>query len=446
MRFADLTSWLRWQETLHPSAIDLGLERVAAVWSRMCTAAVPFPVITVAGTNGKGSCAAMLESIYRAAGYRTACYTSPHLLLYNERLRVDGQEVTDAALCAAFERVDQARADTTLTYFEFGTLAALDLFVRARPDLTILEVGLGGRLDAVNILDPDVAVITTIGLDHTAWLGETLDEIAIEKAGILRAGQPAVIGHRTPSPALLERAATLECSLFILGRDFDWMNEGSGWRWTGPGLEWAGLPPLPLHGAFQRDNAATALMALSCLGPGLGTARYSGQDSSLHLSLDDLRRGLEQVRLTGRFQILPGEVAWILDVAHNGQAAQALAANLRAFGCRGRLHGVLGVLQDKDPRAIAAPLAELVHRWYLGQAAGPRALPTSKLVAKLAGIATDSNSSDFPTIEAALEAASAQARPGDCILAFGSFTTIESALQETCNPHRIASSHAYPTP
>jgi dihydrofolate synthase/folylpolyglutamate synthase len=425
MQFDDLQDWLRWQQTLHPSAIDLGLERVATVWSRLQRGPVPFPVITIAGTNGKGSCTAILESIYLAASYRTACYTSPHLLRYNERVRLEGLEIDDEALCAAFDRVDQARGSIGLTYFEFGTLAALDLFVRARPDLAILEVGLGGRLDAVNILDPDVSIVTAIGLDHTAWLGDTLDEIAVEKAGIFRPGRPAVVGHHSPSPALIEQSERLGCDLFMLGRDFRWEDDGSDWRWIGPGVEWTGLPPLLLRGVFQRDNAASALMALRCQSP------------RLPVSIEQLCLGLQRARLDGRFQILPGNVAWILDVAHNEQAALALADNLRSYGCRGRLHAVLGVLRDRDPRAIAWPLAAMVDHWYLGQSLDPRALPATDLLAAMVGTGTIGSVKSFGDIAEALAAARATARPGDCILAFGSFTTVEAALRWT---HSRASS------
>lgn len=417
MRFDKLQDWLRWQQTLHPSRIDLGLERVAMVWSRLRAEPVPFSVISVAGTNGKGSCAAMLESIYLAAGYRTACYTSPHLLRYNERVRLDGIEVEDADLCAAFARVDEARSGTTLTYFEVGTLAALDLFVRAEPDVAILEVGLGGRLDAVNILDPDVAVVTTIDFDHTAWLGGTLDEIAAEKAGIFRRRRPAVVGHRSPSPALVQRAEALDCDLFVLGREFDAEGDDSLWRWTGPGEEpWAKLPSPAMRGAFQRDNAATALMAVSCL------ARR------LPVEADGVRRGLQRARADGRFQILPGVPTWILDVAHNAQAARALAENLRSYRCRGRIHAVLGTLKERDPRTIAEPLAGLIDCWYLGQARDSRALPVANLRAAMDGVAENYRLRAYSDINEALDAAAARARPEDCILAFGSFTTVEAAL------------------
>jgi dihydrofolate synthase/folylpolyglutamate synthase len=419
MRFNDLQGWLRWQETLHPTSIELGLARIRAVWSQLHEGPLPFAVITVAGTNGKGSCAAMLESTYRAAGYRTACYTSPHLLRYNERIRLDGMEIDDATLCAAFERVEQSRGRSSLTYFEFGTLAALDLFIRARPDVAILEVGLGGRLDAVNILDPDVSVVTTIGLDHTAWLGETLDEIAAEKAGIFRPGRPAIVGHRSPSHALTQKSKVLGCDLLALGRDFDWEDEGTTWRWSGWRQVLTGLPRPALRGTFQLDNASAAQMALSCL------------SSRLPVSAWQRCRGLQDARLDGRFQVLSGEVTWILDVAHNVQAAQALADNLRSFHCSGRLLAVLGVLKDKDPRGIAEPLAEQVHSWYLGESADPRALPSADLRRRMEGISGEKNLSAFGDIAKALQAAEEEARPGDCILALGSFTTVEAALRRT---------------
>jgi dihydrofolate synthase/folylpolyglutamate synthase len=289
--------------------------------------------------------------------------------------------------------------------------------------VVILEVGLGGRLDAVNILDPDVSVVTTIGRDHTAWLGETLNEIAAEKAGIFRRERPAVVGHRSPCRALLARSQDLGCDLFVLGRDFDWEGEGPGWRWTGPGLERPGLPDLLLRGAFQRDNASTALMAVSCLSP------------RLPVSLGHRCRGLQGARLDGRFQVLPGEVTWILDVAHNGQAAEALAANLRAYPCQGRRHAVLGVLRDKAVDEILGPLMPLFSTWDLGQAGDPRALPVADLRAAVAAALAGMGTADavpihaHGSIAAALGAARGRAGAGDCVVVFGSFTTVEAALR-----------------
>jgi dihydrofolate synthase/folylpolyglutamate synthase len=417
VRFTDLEGWLRWQETLHPKAVELGLERVDAVWTRLSPGSLPCALITIAGTNGKGSCAAILEAIYRAAGFRTACYSSPHLLRYNERIRLDGREVDDASLCAAFGRVDDARRGSTLTYFEFGTLAAFDLFARYAPDVAILEVGLGGRLDAVNVLDPDVAIVTTIGRDHTAWLGESLDEIAAEKAGIFRPGRPAIVGHRSPAATLTARAEALGCGLSVLGREFDWECDGDGWRWCGQGLIRPGLPVPAMKGAFQRDNAAAVLMAISCLSP------------RLPVSLEHIRLGLRRARMPGRFQVISGEVTWILDVAHNAQSARALAANLQSFPCGGRLHAVLGTLKDKEPAQIAGPLARAVGVWHLGQARTPRALPTRELHAALEAVDLCPDVRLYTDIEDALDGAEAAAQAGDCVLAFGSFTTVEAALR-----------------
>jgi len=361
----------------------------------------------------------MLESVYRAAGFRTAWYSSPHLLRYVERIRIDGREVDEATLCAAFDRVETARGDTPLTYFEFGTLAALTIFAGTELEAVILEVGLGGRLDAVNLIDSDVALVTTIARDHTAWLGESLEQIAFEKAGIFRPRRPVVIGHRGPRESLLGRAASLGCELYLLGRDFDWEGDGPNWRWKGPGQTNVSLPPPALRGQFQYDNASAAMMAVSCLA------------HRLPVAAENIRLGLQQARIPGRFQVLPGEVPWILDVAHNAQAAEALASNLAAFHCTGRVHAVFGVLSDKEPTAIVRPLVSRVQRWYLGQSSDSRALPAEALRAALSTIDLGPDLHQYATIEGALEAAVQAARPGDCILIFGSFTTVEVALRRT---------------
>ena len=421
MRFTHLHDWLTWQEGLHPRAIELGLERVGRVWDRLGTRVLPFPVITLAGTNGKGSTAAMLEAIFGAAGYRTALYTSPHMLRYNERIRLGGQEVSDQALCEAFARVDAARGEESLTYFEFGTLAALDLFLRARPDLAILEVGLGGRLDAVNLIDADLAIITSIGRDHMAWLGETLEEIALEKAGILRPGRPLILGHRDPLPVLLERARALDCPTSILGRDFDWSEDPPGWRWTAPGLPPLNLAPPALRGRIQLDNAATVIMA---------TTRLRDR---LPVAAAHLRQGLQRARLPGRFQVISGATTWILDVAHNGPAAQVLAEQLASFPCPGRHHAVFGVFADKAVLEVAGPLLDWVDCWHLGAADHPRALPAPDLGSVLAELAAAQGRrlkiKEYAGLGAAIAGAARSALSGDCILAYGSFTTVEAVLR-----------------
>jgi dihydrofolate synthase/folylpolyglutamate synthase len=413
----DLEAWLEWQSQLHPKTIDLGLERVAMVWSRLGPKPPPFPVITVGGTNGKGSCVAMLEAIYRAAGYRTAAYTSPHLIRYNERVRLDGEPVTDDALCAAFARVEQARDGAPLTYFEYGTLAALDLFVRARPEIAILEVGLGGRLDAVNLLDAEVAVVTSIGLDHTAWLGETLDEIAAEKAGIFRPGRPAVIGQADAPPRLRAMAEQCGSRPLQIGREIQLELAAAGWVWRGPSGESLALPDPALRGAFQYANAAAAIAAVAALRERLPVAAAA------------VRAGIQSACLLGRFQVIRGTPTWILDVAHNREAAQALASNLRAFACPGRVRAVLAVLADKVPEAIVQPLLHWVSDWYLTQSDDPRAMPAEVLLGRLQALLPAGTGHPFGQVRAALQAAAADSAPGDAVLVVGSFTTVGEALR-----------------
>jgi dihydrofolate synthase/folylpolyglutamate synthase len=417
MRFDNLDAWLDWQAGLNPRRMELGLDRVHQVWSRLGPGLLPFRVITVGGTNGKGSCAAMIEAIAEAAGYRTACYTSPHVQRYNERVRVGAEPVGDEALCEAFERVEQARGDTPLTYFEFGTLAALDLFVRAAPDLAILEVGLGGRLDAVNLIDADVSVVTRIARDHTDWLGEDLEAIAFEKAGIFRVRRPAVIGQPDAPPRLRQEAMNRGSRVLQLGREIQAETAVGGWTWVGPAGERLALPLPALRGPFQTQNAAAAIAALNCL------------RDRLPVPVNAIRVGLQRARLQGRFQVVPGEVTLVFDVAHNGDAAEALAGNLRVLGCPGRRRAVLAVLKDKEPEAIATPLLSLVRDWYLTSSDDPRAMPTGELAARLDPVLGDAAVTTAPDVPSAIAAACAAAEPGDCILVFGSFTTVGEGLR-----------------
>jgi len=421
-RLQTLTDWLAWQETLHPSRIDLRLERVGAVWARLhpelTPGRLPCAVITVGGTNGKGSCVAYLEAWSLAAGFRCGAYTSPHLLRYNERIRIDGEMATDADLCAAFARIDQARAESSLTYFEFGTLAALDLFVRAGVEIALLEVGLGGRLDAVNIIDADVALVASIGHDHAAWLGDSLDQIAFEKAGIFRAGRPAVIGQRDAPERLRARAEELGALPLQLGQAFAWTAEVGQWTWRGPNGKGYGALPLPaLRGQRQLDNAAAALCALEQL------------SDRFPLNPAQIRQGLLRVKLEGRFSVRPGRPTWILDVAHNAEAARTLAENLASYPCTGRRLAVLSLLGDKDARAVMAPLAAIIERWHLGLAATDRAMRLEELTAALADVAPTAATVPHASLDQALAAAAAEAAPDDLILVFGSFMTVEAALR-----------------
>jgi len=415
MKFTRLDDWLRWQETLHPSAIDLGLDRVRRVWDKLGDRPAPC-VITVGGTNGKGSCVAYLDAILRAAGYRVGCYTSPHLMRYNERITIDGQQVSDEDLVAVFQRVEDARGDISLTYFEFGTLAAFCLFAQRDLDVAVLEVGLGGRLDAVNIIDADAALVTTVDLDHAAWLGPDRESIGREKAGILRAGKPAVYGETDPPLSLLQVAEGLGVSLWIAGRDFRSNLDENGWSWqAGKTLRHA-LPLPALRGRHQIGNAAAVLAVLHLLSERLPVDQRA------------LRAGLVAVSSAGRFQVLPGRPRVVLDVAHNPQAARVLAENLELMAPRGHLLAVFSALADKDIPAIVAPLKRMVKHWYLAPLEGPRALNAGELTQRLTSGGDKPDCSTAPSITEAFDAAMADAGPEDIIVAFGSFLVVGAML------------------
>lgn len=417
MRFPTLDAWLAWQETLHPAAIDLTLQRVAQVWGNLGARQLAPTVITVAGTNGKGSCVAYLESILRCAGYRVGAYTSPHLLRYNERVRVDGLEASDSQLCAAFQRVDEARANTTLTYFEFGTLAALDIFSRSTLDAVILEVGLGGRLDAVNIVDPDVALVTSIGIDHTDWLGPDREHIAREKAGVFRAGCPAVCGDPQPPASLLDYAAKLAAPLYTLGRDFHFDAAESAWTWRGPhGVVRASLTYPSLRGACQLQNAASVVMVLELI------------RGRLPVSQSALRQGLAQASLAGRFQVLSVQPTTILDVAHNPDAAATLTASLRKHPCTGRTLAVFAMLADKDMVAVVRALDAVVDEWHAAPLPVPRGATALQVATALGTAQPRGTVHIHPGVLDAYQSARARARNDDRIVAFGSFYTVSALL------------------
>ncbi|UCE88520.1 MAG: bifunctional tetrahydrofolate synthase/dihydrofolate synthase [Pseudomonadota bacterium] len=417
MRFDSLQAWLDWQETLHASKIELGLGRVAEVYHRLHEAAPPFCAITVAGTNGKGSSAAMLAEILRAAGYCTGLYSSPHLFRYNERIRIDGEAATDESICDAFERVDQARGDVTLTYFEFGTLAALDLFMREGLDVAVLEVGMGGRLDAVNIVDPDVALITAIGVDHTDWLGSDRESIAREKGGIMRPGCPAVCSDPHVPRALEVLAASSGTELYQLGKEYGFSDAGREWSWWCEDLRYESLPHPALRGAHQLQNAAGVLMALKLVAGRLPVPRAA------------VRAGLLAVQLPGRFEVVSGEVTRVLDVAHNPDGARALAAALAGWSVAGKTRAVVGVLADKDISGLLAPMLAQVDAWYLADLNVARGASADDLAHALAALdveTLDTPVQCFPGPHSALRAAAADSDSGDRIVVFGSFHTVEA--------------------
>lgn len=411
-RFATLKDWLDWQETLHPSAIDLGLERVDRVADRLRCHKPAQLVITVAGTNGKGSSVAMLEAILSRAGYRVGCYTSPHLLRYNERLRLCGEEVTDQALCAAFARIDRARGEDSLTYFEFGTLAALDIMSHETLDVALLEVGLGGRLDAVNIIDADAALITSIGIDHTEWLGTDRESIAREKAGIMRAACPVVCGDTDPPYSLRAEADNVGAILRVLGQDFSLGETASGWHWQGGHSHYRDLPRPALSGAHQLANAGAVLMLLEML------------EERLPLTEKSVRSGLKWVQLRGRVQRLTGRVEQVLDVSHNAQAALALMDALRVLPLSGNTHAVLGMMRDKDTESFVRALDPQVSCWYPVGLAGERASPVEELAARIASIAGEERVIACRAVADAVELLKDKAGPGDRVLVCGSFYTV----------------------
>jgi dihydrofolate synthase / folylpolyglutamate synthase len=418
VKFLTLDAWLAWQETLHPSAIDLGLERPGQVLERMSIGRPAPIVITVAGTNGKGSSVAMLESILLAAGYRVGCYTSPHLQRYNERIRIDGTEVDDTALCESFERIDHARGELSLTYFEFGTLAAFDLFARANLDVALLEVGLGGRLDAVNLIDADVALITAIDLDHASWLGNDRETIAREKAGIMRSDLPAVCSDPNPPQSLFDHAVELGTRLHTLSREYGFQQTGEGWQWWCSDESPLALPLPALRGDFQLQNAAGVLMALHLI------------KDRLPLSPQQIRQGLLAVRLSGRFELTPGEVVEIADVAHNPQSAAALAENLRQMPVAGKTLAVVAMLSDKDQEAVVRAMTPVIDAWYvagLDVARGGDAAALAATVKKVIGNAP----SIAATVKDALRQARVAAQPGDRIVIFGSFYTVAERMDAT---------------
>jgi dihydrofolate synthase/folylpolyglutamate synthase len=414
-----LQDWLAHCERLHPKSIDLGLERVRAVADRMGLA-FDCPVVTVAGTNGKGSTCAMLEAIALQAGWRTGVYTSPHLVRFEERCRIRGEIVQASQLLPHFERVESARQDAPLTYFEFTTLAILSLMAASELELAILEVGLGGRLDAVNIIDTDCAVITGIDLDHTELLGRDRESIGREKAGILRGGRPAIVSDPVPPHSVLQYAQALGADLWLLGRDFNFSGDRQQWAWAGRGRRYAGLAYPALRGANQLLNASGVLAAFEAL------------RSRVPVTAQAIRNGLAMVDLPGRFQIVPGQPTLVLDVAHNPHAAAALAANLDAMGFYPATHAVFGAMADKDLDTIFARVGPLVDRWYFCDLPTARAATAQQLAQRWQASSAHRALpvSTHPTPQDALASAVGAADPADRILVFGSFFTVGGVLQD----------------
>jgi len=426
-----LAEWLALQEAAHPKSIDLGLARVGAVARRLGIERPQSAVVTVGGTNGKGSTAAHLEAVWLAAARSVGLFTSPHFLRYNERIRIDGVEAEDAAIVAAFERIEAARGATSLTFFEYNTLAALLLFAERSVELALLEVGLGGRLDATNLVDADVSVVCSVGFDHRDWLGETLEEIGAEKAGIFRSGRPAVLGTARMPASVYSAIERLGAKPIVAERDFSWQLAPAPrgephWSYQGARLSLGDLPPSALAGPIQYRNAATALAALEALAAH-GQRSNTAAQVVAKLDTQTVAAALRRVRLAGRFQIVPGVVEWILDIAHNPPAAEVLASQLAERPCQGRTLGVVGILGDKDAPAIASALAPALDRWFLCSLEGPRGISATELARRLEPVVHDPTLTD--SVPEGCAAARAAARPGDRVVVCGSVHTVGPALE-----------------
>ncbi|MBZ2208540.1 bifunctional tetrahydrofolate synthase/dihydrofolate synthase [Massilia soli] len=417
-----LPAWLALLESRHAEVhIDMGLDRVRAVKERMALA-FDCPVIMVAGTNGKGSTCAMLESILLRAGYKVGLYIKPHFLDFNERARIGGELASDEALVASFNAVEAQRGDAALTYFEFTTLAIMHLLAGSGIDVAILEVGLGGRLDAVNVIDADVAIVTSVDIDHTDYLGDTREKIGFEKAGIFRPGKAAICSDPVPPASLVAHAEAIQADLWLLGRDFNYSGDKQQWNYGGRGQRRNSLGYPSLRGANQLLNASAALAALEVL------------RLELPVGAQEVRTGLVLVELPGRFQVLPGRPTVILDVAHNPHAASALGQNLGNMGFHPFTYAVFGIMEDKDIDGVVAPMAEFVDHWCVADLPSPRSASAGKLAAKLDALRpADAKDGDFSVSAfadpgAAFANAMSRAGENDRIVVFGSFYTVAGVM------------------
>ncbi|NOT12622.1 MAG: bifunctional tetrahydrofolate synthase/dihydrofolate synthase [Methylococcaceae bacterium] len=418
MRFDTLRGWLAWQESLHPQSIDLGLERSTRVYKALDPAGIKPITITVAGTNGKGSCVAYLEAMYRAQGYRVGAYTSPHILRYNERIKINGEPVPDELICEAFSRIEAVRDDTSLSYFEFGTLAALDIFRRAELDVQLLEVGLGGRLDAVNIVDPDVALIATIGIDHVEWLGSTREAICREKAGIFRASIPAIIGDPEPPASLTQSIIDSQALPYRIGQDFGYDKSTSGWNWFFGERKIQNLPEPGLKGEHQYRNASSVILAVVQL------------EQRLPISDQSIRMGLQNVHLSGRFQLIEGKPTVLLDVGHNPQAVRTLVEYLDTNFPGKRIHAIFSMMKDKDIAGVLEIMSPVIHDWYFAPLVNTRAASESMMREIFTQSAVSIVYFGFTGFVDAFEAAKKQSHADDLLLVFGSFFLVSDCLFE----------------
>jgi len=411
-----LPDWLARLETLSPREIDLGLGRVDQILERLALTR-PKHVFHVAGTNGKGSCVALLEALLRHDGACIGSYTSPHIIRYNERIRIDGREASDEQIVAAFERIEALRGNVPLTYFEYGTLAALVVFADANVDTAILEVGMGGRLDAVNAVEPDAGIITNISLDHCGWLGEDIETIAVEKAGIMRRGKPIVFASRKMPRTIKERAKAIRAKLIAAGHDYDWSGGHEGWTWSGSQQQLLNLKRPALPGEHQLENAAGVLAMLEVAG------------RSDLLQVDIVNDALSGLQLAGRMQRIDGTHRYLLDVAHNAAAAQALASTLGEQARSGQTVAIIGMLDDKDVAGIVTPLLSYVDRWIAVTADSTRAIESGELARQVANLANKACLA-AESLSQALEEAESLTSGDDQVLVTGSFYLVGPVLSE----------------
>ncbi|PWQ92870.1 bifunctional tetrahydrofolate synthase/dihydrofolate synthase [Leucothrix pacifica] len=419
-----LSEWLDWQESLHLSSIDLGLDRVGKVALHLALSSLPMPVITVAGTNGKGSSVTMLDSIYREAGYQTGCYISPHLIRYNERISIHGQPASDEDICEAFEAIDQARDDISLTYFEFGTLAAAYLFNKYQIDVAIFEVGLGGRLDAVNLWDADLALISNIDIDHIDWLGDDREQIGVEKAGIMRKGKTVVSGDPNPTLSIQSEAERIGASLLQLGRDYQWHPGETDdiWYLTATGSGSLVLPKPSLRGKFQLNNASMVITAIKSF------------CDQLPVNDDSIRQGLTKARVIGRLQKLGECPELLVDVAHNPQSAQALADYLSENPTSGKTVALFSALADKDLEGILEPLRNSFEAWHIVPLDGPRAQDTQQLLEKIQRYGVNGTLETHSDFNVAIKMLQNTLNCEDRLVAFGSFLVVSGFMQGLTTP------------
>ncbi|MGB1310843.1 MAG: bifunctional tetrahydrofolate synthase/dihydrofolate synthase [Leucothrix sp.] len=413
-----LSEWLAWQESLHLSSIDLGLDRVSRVANAMSLTSLSMPVITVAGTNGKGSSIAILDSVYKAAGYNTGCYTSPHLVRYNERIVLGGAQADDNDLCEAFTAIDAARGDISLTYFEFGTLAAAYLFQKHAVDIALFEVGLGGRLDAVNLWDADIALITNIDVDHIDWLGDDREQIGVEKAGIMRAGKTVVCGDTNPTDSMQSEATRIGAQLVQQGVDFSWqpLNDET-WSYVDATQQTTTYPLPSLRGKFQLNNAAAAITVIKHF-----------QDT-LAVSDTHIAQGLKTAMVMGRLQKLADAPELLVDVAHNPQSADALAQYLKNAPSQGKTVALFSALADKDLQGIIKPVSPYFDEWHVVQLEGPRAYENKQLVDELKTLGLQTTIKSHTKFETALKSLQNELKSQDRVVAFGSFLVVSGVMQ-----------------